>query len=92
MFIIFYYCNYILKANIAAYPEDATIYVDYSFECGNDPLAVTGIAYLWESDPVKGMLAAPIYSTDEYRLPAAPWKFNLATQTVEDNEVIINIV
>lgn len=47
--------------------------VDYSAECPSS--APTGIAYMWEDTPVQGMLAAPIYSADEFRLPAAPWKF-----------------
>ena len=33
-------------------------------------------AYLWRETPIKGYLAAPIYSTDIYRLPAAPWKIS----------------
>ena len=49
------------------------ITVDYSGECANSGGA-NGIAYLWEDSPVKGMLAAPIYSNDDFRLPAAPWK------------------
>ena len=33
-------------------------------------------AYLWRETPIKGYLAAPIYSADIYRLPAAPWKLS----------------
>ena len=32
------------------------------------------LAYLWRETPIKGYLAAPIYSRDRFRLPAAPWK------------------
>lgn len=35
---------------------------------------VTGIAYLWNESPVLVPLQAPIYSTDRFQLPAAPWK------------------
>ena len=32
------------------------------------------IAYLWRETPIKGYLAAPIYGSDQFRLPSAPWK------------------
>lgn len=28
---------------------------------------LTGISYLWDQNPVKGYLNAPIYSSDKYR-------------------------
>ena len=37
---------------------------------------VPSLAYLWRETPIQGYLAAPIYSTDNYRLPAAPWKIS----------------
>ena len=49
----------------------AIVTIDYSTECPES--APTGIAYMWEDTPVKGMLASPIYSDDEFRLPAATW-------------------
>ena len=33
----------------------------------------TSIAYLWETTPVLGTEALPIYANNQYRLPAAPW-------------------
>jgi len=33
----------------------------------------TGLAFLWEMTPVLGTEALPIYSTDEFKLPGAPW-------------------
>ena len=33
----------------------------------------TSIAYLWETTPVLGTEALPIYADNQYRLPAAPW-------------------
>ena len=70
--------NLMDKNTIAAYPESGDFYVDYSNECGGNPFAVTGIAYLWEDIPTRRSLGAPIYSDDEYRLPATPWKYDIA--------------
>ena len=33
----------------------------------------TALAYLWETTPVLGTGALPIYADDEYKFPAAPW-------------------
>ena len=33
----------------------------------------TALAYLWETTPVLGTEALPIYANNEYKLPAAPW-------------------
>ena len=63
------------KQYVTADTATATVSVDFSSECPS--ATVTGIAYMWEDTPVKGMLAAPIYSADEFRLPAAPWTFQL---------------
>ena len=52
--------------------SQSRITIDHSAECESGP--GSGIAYLWDDAPVKGMLAAPIYSNDRFRLPAAPWK------------------
>ena len=35
------------------------------------------ISYLWQMTPVLGMEAAPIYADDQYRLPAAPWRYKI---------------
>ena len=43
-----------------------------------DATKVQHLAYLWADTPVKVYLGAPIYATDEYRLPGAPWVFSLA--------------
>ena len=72
-----YLFNRIAPADVAGYPEDSMLYVNYLHSCNNNPFAVTGIAYLWESNPMETMLGAPIYSADEYRLPAAPWQFQV---------------
>ena len=45
-------------------------------QCG--ATKVQHLAYLWADTPVKVYLGAPIYATDEYRLPGAPWVFSLA--------------
>jgi len=34
------------------------------------------LAYLWKETPIQGYLTAPIYSRDDFRLPAAPWKIS----------------
>ena len=31
------------------------------------------LAYLWETTPVLGTEALPMYADDEFRLPGAPW-------------------
>ena len=57
--------------------EEAKIMINLHLaECN-----ITGVqhlAYLWADTPVKAYLGAPIYSTDMYRLPAAPWVYALA--------------
>ena len=60
--------------------SDTEIFIDLSTECVHQLTNATGLAYLWESDPVRKMLGAPIYSADEFRLPAAPWKHQLGRQ------------
>ena len=35
--------------------------------------SATAVAYLWATTPILGMEALPIYSDDEFKLPAAPW-------------------
>jgi len=35
------------------------------------------LAYLWRESPVKKLKGLPIYASDAFRLPAAPWKFRL---------------
>ena len=37
----------------------------------------TAIAYLWETTPVLGMEALPMYADNDYKLPAAPWWLHL---------------
>ncbi len=34
---------------------------------------VTTFAYLWETTPVLGTEALPIYADNKYKLPGAPW-------------------
>lgn len=42
-----------------------------------DATEIQHLAYMWADTPVKVYLGAPIYATDEYRLPGAPWVFSL---------------
>ena len=65
----------ISKEYVTADTVSGIVTVDFSAECPST--SPTGIAYMWEDTPVQGMLAAPIYSDDEFRLPAAPWTFEL---------------
>ena len=37
------------------------------------PSCSVAVAYLWEMTPVIGTKALPIYASDEFELPAAPW-------------------
>ena len=34
---------------------------------------IVALAYLWETTPVLGTEALPMYADDEFRLPGAPW-------------------
>ena len=36
-------------------------------------LATIALAYLWETNPVVGTEALPIYADNIYKLPSAPW-------------------
>ena len=37
------------------------------------PECSKALAYLWETTPVLGENTLPIYSEDEFKMPAAPW-------------------
>ena len=37
------------------------------------PSCATALAYLWETTPVLGTKALPLYADDEFELPGAPW-------------------
>ena len=37
------------------------------------PSFATGLAYLWETTPVLGTKALPLYAKDAFGLPGAPW-------------------
>ena len=42
--------------------------------------SASGLAYLWETTPVLGMKALPIYGfghNEDYKLPGAPWCYDL---------------
>ena len=64
------------EAKILINLDLATIPPSGATEC--DATEVQHLAYLWADTPVKVYLGAPIYATDEYRLPGAPWVFSLA--------------
>ena len=56
--------------------DEAKILVDLDLaEC--ETTGAQHLAYLWKDTPVKEYLGAPIYSSDVYRLPAAPWAFEI---------------
>ena len=58
-------------------PDDwSTIKISIRGICAEDEVA-TGLAYLWRDTPTKRMTGLPIYSNDTFRLPGAPWKFEL---------------
>jgi hypothetical protein len=52
-------------------PETNTVVVLFFEACA------TGFGYLWNETPVLGTEALPIYSDNEFRLPAAPWKIEI---------------
>ena len=37
----------------------------------------SALAYLWETTPVLGTEALPIYANNEFKLPGAPWMIEL---------------
>ena len=37
------------------------------------PSCAVGLAYLWETTPVLGTKALPLYADDMFELPGAPW-------------------
>ena len=56
--------------------ETSTNYLKFEV-VGDMAFAATAVAYLWETTPVLGTEALPIYASDEYRLPGAPWWYRL---------------
>ena len=59
---------------------------DDSVEASKQAISMTvnssasGLAYLWETTPVLGMEALPIYGfghNGDYKLPGAPWCYDL---------------
>ena len=57
--------NFQIPANsVTALDQSLTMIVDGK---------ATALAYLWETTPVIGTEALPIYADDEFRLPGAPW-------------------
>ena len=57
--------NFQIPANsVTALDQSLTMIVD---------VKATALAYLWETTPVIGTEALPIYADDEFRLPGAPW-------------------
>ena len=46
------------------------------------PACSIALAYAWQTTPVLGTAALPIYATDEYKLPGAPW----VALTLENNQ------
>ena len=57
---------------LVSHPADSVIRITITDDVCGDHLSQPLVAYLWRNCPVTGYLAAPIYSVDEYRLPAAP--------------------
>ena len=39
------------------------------------PSCACGLAYLWETTPVLGTRALPMYADDGFGLPGAPWMY-----------------
>ena len=49
-------------------------------KCGFDE--IQNLAYLWEDNPVKEYLGAPIVANDEYKLPGAPWNIQKSSYVI----------
>ena len=63
------------------------IKLDMSLSCGGKHSDLSGLAYLWEDTPIRSYLAAPIYSKDSFKMPAAPWKKKLAFMSKVDQNL-----
>ena len=59
------------RSRVKAYLP-TTIEIDLKDICGDGK--TSGLAYLWEDIPTKRVKGLPIYSSDNFGLPAAPWK------------------
>jgi hypothetical protein len=52
---------------VRADPDLKTITVDLAGQCRSNAGVASGLAYLWEDNPVKEYLGAPIYAADQFR-------------------------
>ena len=73
-------CNYpwrwieFTRESVASLLDHRKILVDFgSAKC--ESRRIQSIAYLWEDNAVKTYQGAPIYASDDYELPGAPWAF-----------------
>ena len=53
-------------------PKDSVSHYNKSLSM-TIPSCSTSLAYLWETTPVLGTNALPMYSDDFFKLPGAPW-------------------
>merc|ERR1712223_856335 len=53
-------------------PDESVSFDDQTLSM-NLPSCAVGLAYLWETTPVLGTRALPMYADDEFGLPGAPW-------------------
>ena len=68
-----------LLAYIDHIPGEAStkITVDLIFSTKCEYNEIRNLAYLWEDNPVKEYLGAPIVANDVYKLPGGPWNYNI---------------
>ena len=52
-------------------------YLSLVLQSCSDGRTPVGLAYLWETTPVLGTRALPIYADDMFGLPGAPWVKNI---------------
>ena len=57
--------------------------------------SASGLAYLWETTPVLGMEALPIYGfgyNEDYKLPGAPWCYDLIENKLREQDQILSFI
>ena len=66
-----------MKVYLISGEASTTITVDLMSATKCEYNDIKNLAYLWEDNPVREYLGAPIVANDEYKLPGGPWNYNM---------------
>ena len=69
---LFFNCFFYKHIQFIQLPDESVSFDDQTLSM-NLPSCAVGLAYLWETTPVLGTRALPMYADDEFGLPGAPW-------------------